>query len=195
MNKAEIISFFDKMSAGWDDNMLKNQAVVDQILDHANVKQGDRVLDVACGTGVLIPDYLERNVKKIVGIDISPKMIEIAKEKYRNYNKIEFLIGDMEEVNLQEQFDVIIIYNSFPHFCHPEVLIEQAARYLIVGGTLCVAHGMSRAKIDDCHKGVARHVSNGLIHEDEMEKLFRPFFDVSVKISDKEMYIVVGKKR
>jgi demethylmenaquinone methyltransferase/2-methoxy-6-polyprenyl-1,4-benzoquinol methylase len=44
--------------------------------------RGVSVLDVACGTGVLFPDYLARNVKSVTGIDLSPAMIDVAKVKY-----------------------------------------------------------------------------------------------------------------
>lgn len=195
MNKAEIISFFDKMSLGWDNDMIKNQDIVNRILDYADIKQGKRILDVACGTGVLIPDYLSRKVEKVVGVDISSKMIELAEEKFKDYENVKFFIGDMEEIDLKEKFDSIVVYNAFPHFCNPKNLIKQLAEHLVVGGTLCIAHGMSRGQIDSCHKGNASHISNGLIHEDEMEKLFTPFFDVYAKISNHEMYVVAGKKR
>ena len=38
------------------------------------------VLDIACGTGVIISDYISRGIRKCVAVDISQKMIEIAKD-------------------------------------------------------------------------------------------------------------------
>lgn len=44
------------------------------------------VLDVACGTGVLIPDYLERGAAQVTAIDIAPEMVRIAREKFPQEN-------------------------------------------------------------------------------------------------------------
>lgn len=74
------------------------------------------------------------------------------------------------------------------------VVFDKTA-YLKENGVLCVAHGMSRAEIDSCHRGKAKHVSNGLIHENKMEKLFELYFEVETKVSNQDLYVVVGKKR
>ena len=56
----QVIAFFDRLAPGWDGGMVRDEAVIAAILDAANVAPGADVLDVACGTGVLIPDYLGR---------------------------------------------------------------------------------------------------------------------------------------
>ena len=56
----EVIAFFNRLAPDWDAEMIRNDAVIDVILDNARVTGGKDVLDVACGTGVLIPDYLKR---------------------------------------------------------------------------------------------------------------------------------------
>ena len=63
------------------------------------------------------------------------------------------------------------------------------------GGTLTVAHGMSRAKIDAHNSGAAHKVSMGLMHEDELSAIFQKYLDVTVKISDDRMYQVTGVKK
>ena len=82
MNQQEIIKFFDRRAPDWDAEMIRDDAVIDAILDNAGVKAGDDVLDVACGTGVLIPDYLQRGVSRITAVDISPEMIAHARRKF-----------------------------------------------------------------------------------------------------------------
>lgn len=73
IQKAEVIEFFDKCAPEWDAGMVRNEAVINKILDNAGVGKHSRVLDVACGTGVLIPDYLSRGVESVTAIDISPQ--------------------------------------------------------------------------------------------------------------------------
>lgn len=114
------------------------EAIIDKILDNAGVKAGSRVLDVACGTGVLIPDYLKREVASVTGVDISPEMIKIAVETHKAEN-IHFICGDVEELNFGEAFDAIVIYNAFPHFPDAERLIARLSNALAPGGILTAA--------------------------------------------------------
>ena len=72
IDKNEVIEFFDRCAPYWNEDMVRSDEIIDKILDNAGVKAGSRVLDVACGTGVLIPDYLKREVASVTGVDISP---------------------------------------------------------------------------------------------------------------------------
>ena len=165
------------------------------ILDNGGVTEGVHVLDVACGTGVLFGDYLKRNVASVTGIDISPEMARIAAEKFTQEN-IKVICGDVEEAEFDREFDVVMVYNAFPHFPEPARLIETLAGKLKKGGRLSVAHGMSRAKIDGHHNSVSAHkVTMGLMHEEELKKLFEPYFEVDIIISDDDMYQVSGIKK
>ena len=189
----EVIAFFDRLAPGWDAEMIRSDAVINTILDNAEVTEGKDVLDVACGTGVLIPDYLKRNVASVTGIDISPKMAEIAKEKFKQ-ERVTILCRDVEEATFDRPFDCIVVYNAFPHFPNPERLIQTLSGLLKPGGTLTVAHGMSREKIDAHHHGTASHVSNGLMPADDLAEIFGKHLSITAVISDERMYQVVGKK-
>lgn len=193
MNKQDIITFFDRMAPQWDADMIRSDAVIAKILDNACVREGVRVLDVACGTGVLIPDYLQRKVASVTAVDISEEMVRIAKSKFPQEN-VQILCADVETIRLDTQFDCIMVYNAFPHFPQPEQLIATLSGLLAPGGTLTVAHGMSRAHIDAHHKGAASKVSMGLIHEDALAQIMARHLQVTVKISDETMYQVTARK-
>ncbi len=193
MEKQSVIEFFDRLAPDWDAEMIRSDEVIRTILDHAGVTAGKRVLDVACGTGVLIPDYLSRGVASVTGIDISPKMAEIAREKFPK-DPVRILCGDVEETDFQERFDCIVVYNAFPHFPDPERLIRRLSDLLKPGGTLTVAHGMSREKINAHHSGTASKVSIGLMGAQELAELFGRYLEVTAVVSDERMYQVVGVK-
>lgn len=194
IRKADVIAFFDSIASSWDDDQVPAEEKIRKILDYAGVTEGVEVLDVACGTGVLVPDYLERGVKKVTGVDISSEMIRIAKEKFDEEN-VSFLCGDIEEISVPGLYDVCMIYNAFPHFVNPASLIKCLSDKLRMGGRLTVAHSMSRKQLDSHHSGAARKVSMGLMHEDDLEKLFEAFFDVDVKVSNDQMYVVSGVRK
>ena len=191
MNKQDVIAFFDRLAPQWDADMIRHDDIIEKILDIAQIRPGVDVLDVACGTGVLFPDYLARSVGSLTGIDISPEMVKIAREKFP---QVSVYCADVEEANFDRGFDCIVVYNAFPHFLDPEHLIEVLSNLLKPGGTLTIAHGMSRAKIDHHHEGKASKVSVGLMHEDNLAAIFAKHLTVTTKISDERMYAVCGKK-
>ena len=194
IDKREVIAFFDRCAPAWDAGMVRHAPVIEAILDNAGVGSGMRVLDVACGTGVLFPDYLARGAS-VTGIDISPEMARIAAEKFAGEPRVQVLCGDVEEAVFSQPFDVVMVYNAFPHFPDPARLIARLGRRVKPGGRLSVAHGMSRAAIDSHHSGAAHRVSNGLMHEDALRALLAPYCDVDVCVSDARMYQVAGTKR
>ncbi|MCB2214076.1 class I SAM-dependent methyltransferase [bacterium] len=194
MSKRDIITFFDRYAPQWDTDLERDEYVIKTILDNAKIDPGVSVLDVASGTGVLVPDYLARGVASVTCVDISPKMIACAKAKFTQPN-VRILCGDVESMTFESPFDRIVVYNAFPHFFHPAALIDKLADNLKTGGVLTVAHGMSRAKLQQHHSGSASHVSIELMHEDDLEKLFQPRFTVTTKVSTDRMYQVAGVKK
>ena len=194
MDKKAVSAFFDSLADSWDDGMIKIQWKIDKILNVAEVKDGKNVLDVACGTGVLIPNYLERNVKKCVAIDISERMIEIAKRKFDKYNNVDFLCDDAEQHQFSEKFDCIVIYNAFPHFADREQLFDNLSKCLKPGGRITIAHGMSREDLIKHHSGSAEKVSTILPEAEELTKIMKTFYKIDTIISTDEIYIVSGKK-
>ncbi len=195
MDKKEVSSFFDSLADSWDKDMIKIQWKTDKILDVAKVTAGKNILDVACGTGVLIPDYLKRNVKKCVAVDISERMIEIAKSKFGGCENVEFLYADAEQYCFSEKFDCVVIYNAFPHFADREQLFKNLSKALKKGGRITIAHGMSREALLKHHSGNAEKVSTVLPEADELSKTMNNYFDTDTVISTDEIYIVSGEKR
>ena len=193
MRKQDVIDFFDRMAPRWDADVIRHDDIIATILDNAGVKPGADVLDVACGTGVLFPDYLARNVGSLTAVYISPEMVRIARSKYPE-DKVAVCCGDVEELDFDKQFDCIVIYNAFPHFPEPGRVLERLSHLLKPGGTLTVAHGMSRAAIDHRHEGPASKVSIGLMHEDALAAMFRRHLQLTTKISTDRMYQIAGRK-
>lgn len=194
MDKKEIASFFDSLAESWDEEMIKSQWKIDRILNIAEVTQGKSVLDVACGTGVLVPDYISRNVRKYVGIDISHNMIEIAKNKFWGYGNISYICEDAETYKFSESFDCIVIYNAFPHFANRTLLFENLSAHLNNSGRITIAHGMSREDLTRHHSGRAESVSTILPEISELKEIMKPYFNIDTCISDNDMYVISGTK-
>ncbi len=195
MDKKEIIDFFDKCSEFWDANMITDDSKMNAIMDAAKIKEGVKVLDIACGTGVMMNYYLGRNVSNITGVDISNEMIKIAKKKFSGNDKINLICGDADTITFDEKYDCCMVFNAFPHFINPEKLIANLSKSIKEGGTLTIAHDRGRASLDHHHEGVASKVSCGLMSEDSLEQIFIEcsFTDIFKKAND-DIYIVSGVK-
>ena len=192
MDKQIIKDFFDDFANRWDNEPICDKEILNIILDNAGIVEDVNVLDIACGTGVLFPYYLERQVKSITAVDLSPEMVKIAKNKFPQANVI---CGDAEEISFDNTFDCIMIYNAFPHFPNPQTLIKNLSKYLNVGGRFTIAHGMSKKELDEVHKKSAGKVSNILPECEELASLLSPYFNVDITISNDKMYLVTGTKR
>ncbi len=191
MNKQAVIDFFDRCAPWWDEDMIRKEDIIATILDNGGIRPGCHVLDVACGTGVLFPDYLKRGAASVTAIDISPEMAAIAQGKFP---QVEVLCGDVETAQFHRQFDAVMVYNAFPHFSDPARLVAVLAGLTAPGGRLSVAHSMSRADLTRHHER-ASAVSIELLEETELAALFAPWFQVDVMISNDEMYQVSGIRK
>ena len=191
MNKEDVITFFDRIAPSWDNEQVRNETVIDFILEKGGIKENSNILDVACGTGVLFPDYISRGAS-VTGIDISSEMVKIAREKFPHIN---VLCGDAETCQFDGKFDAVMIYNAFPHFDNPEELIKNLCSCMKAGGRFSVAHGISAAELERCHSGAASAISRKLPECDELAAMMAPFFEVDVMISDERMYMVSGIRK
>jgi len=189
----DVIAFFDRLAPTWDAGMVRDEAVIAEILDRAGVAPGKAVLDVACGTGVLIPDYLKRGAESVTAIDVSPKMVEIARSKFSDA-RVRILCGDAENTAFDRTFDCIVVYNALPHFSDPDRLIRRLSAALSLGGTLSIAHGMSRERINEHHRGTPDSVSNGLAPADALAAVLGKYLKVTATISDERLYQVCGMR-
>lgn len=191
--KNDVRDFFNHLALSWDDHMIRNNDIINFILDNAEIHKGNRILDVACGTGVLIPDYLDRKVNSIVGVDLSPQMIHIAHQKFMQPN-VHFLCADAESADIGHNYDTIMIYNAFPHFSHPEQLIAHLSTLLAPNGVLSVAHSMSREQINEHHSTFASKVSLGLPPIEDLSHIFERYLSVTMALSNESMYQIVGHR-
>ena len=116
----EVISQFDKISElpdCWD----HNQQYQKHLLSKINTTQGV-ALDIGCGTGEFTKK-LSSLFSKVIGIDVSPKMIDEAKKR-NNPSNVDFINVDVETYlkTTEEKYDLIISIATFHHLEYASVL-------------------------------------------------------------------------
>lgn len=138
IDKRDVQAFFDRLAPDWDAGMVRNEAVIARILDNAGVCEGCTVLDVACGTGVLFGDYVKRGAARVTAVDLSPEMAARAAEKAAG-TQITVVCGDVEDsaaVRDSGPYDVVMVYNAFPHFPAQDVGRVDARGAFVVEGRI-----------------------------------------------------------
>ena len=106
--KQKMMEFMDKTAPERDSWINRNKYYYKNLtkLFRFIIPEGSDVLEIGCGTGAILNSV---NPKKGVGIDISSKMIEIAKNKYKH---LQFFQADAEKITIDEKFDYIIISDT-----------------------------------------------------------------------------------
>ncbi len=102
------------------------------------VNKATRVLDIGCGVG-RVEYKLAKVVKEVVGIDISPSMIKLAKENIKSKNA-KFLVGNGKDLKGlgNSSFDLVISILVFQHMPRKifENYIKESSRVLEKGGKI-----------------------------------------------------------
>ncbi|MCX5715070.1 MAG: malonyl-ACP O-methyltransferase BioC [Candidatus Omnitrophica bacterium] len=134
MNKQVILNNFSRYAYLYDDYAGIQQQAAEDLADWMEAKGLRRILEIGCGTGNFT--RLLRNKYKnsdIHALDISEKMIEVAKEKLGD-ERIEFLVEDGESVVLSDKFDLITSNACFQWFGDFEKAIAMYRGMLVPGG-------------------------------------------------------------
>lgn len=111
---------------------------VPTLLRHADVTEGQRVLDVACGTGVVARAARELvgPSGRVSGIDLNPAMVHVARERAPG---IDWQVGDAAELPYDdESFDAVMCQSALFFLPDPEQACREMARVLRSGGTVAL---------------------------------------------------------
>lgn len=189
-------SFFNTRAARWDTYITEEQhRRIRRLVRRFDIKPGERVLDVGCGTGVLLP-YLAELVgptERVHALDFAPRMIAAARRKYGQ--QFVYTVADARHLPFPDgSFDVAVCYAVFPHFCDKSGTLAELHRVLAAGGRLFIAHTDSRRSINAFHRSVS-----GVVHDDhmpdtrEMLSLLKSAGFIHVRVSDQpHAYLACG---
>ncbi len=192
----EIAAYFDERADSWDESGCSGESRVQgAVLSLVDLKPGDTVLDLGCGTGVMVPFYLTAKAGKIVAVDVSEKMVERAREKFGGEPSVELRASDALSLDEGERFDAAVIYNAYPHFPDKLALVEKVYRLLKPSGRFVVAHGSGKDAINRHHEAVAAGVSCGLRAASEESALWADKFEIEALVDTPGFYAFSGVRR
>lgn len=182
----KVYEVYNKISNWFDEHRnkeLMESYYLNLILD--TVGPTGTVLDLGCGTGEPLAQFFIEKGFKITGVDGSHEMIEICKKRFPHER---WIISDMLDINLNEQFDVVLAWHSFFHLDHDSQrnMFEIFESHTKPGGILAFTSGIEEGEVWGDNGG--EQLYHASLSTQEYQKLLSAsFFNVLVhKIEDPE---------
>jgi ubiquinone/menaquinone biosynthesis C-methylase UbiE len=171
------IKQFNKWSKNYDRKLywpfyFSNKAILQSIV----INKDASVLDVGCGTGILLQQLFDMNNNlKLYGIDISPEMVKMAKKKLNP--SICIKVSSVNQIPHNDNtFNFITCSTSFHHYSEPQKALMEMYRVLKNEGKLIVldpfTNGLLRLKICAILNVIFKENDTCLFTKEEMRKMF-----------------------
>jgi demethylmenaquinone methyltransferase/2-methoxy-6-polyprenyl-1,4-benzoquinol methylase len=108
-----------------------------------HLKQGDCVIELGCGTGL---NFLIEQIGpegRLVGVDLTPKMLECAQERveHSGWKNVELVQSDIVEYDFPEGINGILATGVFGYVAEYDSVIKAASQALVPGGRLVILDG------------------------------------------------------
>jgi demethylmenaquinone methyltransferase/2-methoxy-6-polyprenyl-1,4-benzoquinol methylase len=197
-------AIFNELAPEWDSTVVRTpeqSTTLRSVIASLSLAEDSVILDVGCGTGVLVPyilPFIGRN-GSYTGMDVSDGMIAEANRKFSD-PRIRFLAGDIYECQPETNvYDAVIAFSAFPHLHDKGTALDIFHRLLKPGGKLCIVHVDSSRNINAYHGGKVRNQvlkSDYLPTLDEMHTMIDPALWALEDEQDREgLYLLILKRR
>lgn len=119
----------------------------DKYVDKIELREAARILEVGCGTGVLLRNLAKKTGFNGIGtgIDHCHSFVDAAKKYARDENvheSLRFEIGDAHSLNFgDEEFDIVICHTVISHVTDPVKILSEMARVTKKGGVVAIFDG------------------------------------------------------
>ncbi len=168
-----------------------------ELLNRVELKPGTRLLDIACGTGIVARVAAERSegTASVVGIDMNPAMIEVAgRTASEEHLEIAWQVGNAESLPFPDRsFDLVTIQQGLQFFPDKFAALSECLRVLSPGGVLAVGIWSSLEKqglqlpyaeaIERVTGSASMHASYGTVTDVTLRELLASagFGDISIE--------------
>jgi len=114
-------------------------------VDLLHLKQGDRVLELGCGTGLNFPHIIERigDKGRLFGVDFSSEMLVCANERVKRYkwDNVDLIHSDIANFEFPAALNGVLATGVFGYLDEHDRIIEAISHALVPGGRLTVVDG------------------------------------------------------
>jgi len=153
MGQTSIIELYERHALDYDNDrsrFLQEKAWLDRFLSH--IPRGGHILDVGCGMGEPIARYCMDAGMRVTGIDSSPSLIAMCRERFPGG---EWLVADMRDLTLDRRFDGLLAWDSFFHLSahHQREMFPRFARHAKPGAPLMFTSGLTEGERVGTYRG------------------------------------------
>lgn len=164
--------FFDDIASDWD--RMTAEVLGDLNLGkeiQARLPQCSCAADIGCGPGDML-EILSRTSDSVIGVDNSPKMLELAEERFSEDASMSLRIGEMTHLPLRDwEADCTVVSLVLHHLARPIDALKEAGRVLKIGGRLIIAefdqheNELMRSEYGDRRLGIPREKMVGWLEK------------------------------
>lgn len=177
--------YFDQIAETYIHTETK---LIDNLLDSLNLNGLNKVMDLACGKGIISEKLQKITNNNVIALDISTNMIDVAESKINN-DKITFINEDFYNF-IDGNYDAIICFDAYPHFLDVDNFVNKSFELLKDQGRLIILHDCGIKELNSHHEAFAKHVSRFIkSYKDEL-KYFENKFKV-LEFEETENYIKI----
>ena len=189
-------------SIGYSDDDLKTTGEANLGLGCGNpvalsqIKEGDTVLDLGSGAGIdcFLAAKKVGKTGRVIGVDMTEEMVARAREnvKKQGIENIEFVLGDIENLPLEDGSVNVIISNCVINLAPDKAkTFKEAHRVLKKGGRMYISDIVLLGELSQEQKSDERLlcgcVAGALLKDDYLEKMKEAGFDVRILSENKEI--------
>lgn len=169
--KVRLRRLYDSTSSSYEalyglEQLRKLQAILKCL--SLNRMKANVVLDAGCGTGLAI-SHLHDKVSMMVGVDFSKGMLSKAKERFKMFRKVDFVLGDIEFLPFRPRsFDIIISLTVLQNCAHPVNTLRSLIRTLSKKGMLIVSYLKSAQNMLDVETRFGKFILRDIDDKDNV---------------------------
>ncbi|WNS42465.1 class I SAM-dependent methyltransferase [Paenibacillus sp. MMS20-IR301] len=193
-HKDREAAHFDSLAKEWS-NSDAEIALAATVAGLAGIREGQSLLDVASGTGVIPAALRSLNIclGRYLALDISPAMLEALRSSFPEAGTV---CADFEEPFAGgAPFDYVLIYNSIPHFTNLEMLFANAQQNLQTGGLFLIAHSRTRQGLREHHARIGHKSTREPIPQDgELAALAAKYHFGQAEYRDEDLFCFSCRK-
>ncbi len=121
---------------GWESHHWVRWATIAEVLRRLGIPRGARVLDIGCGPG-WTSLFLAESGYEVTAVDLVPANVDLTAERAARWGvPVAARVGDMEQLDFAERFDMALIYDALHHTANHRRALERARAHLLPGGWL-----------------------------------------------------------
>lgn len=182
INQADMakMNYFNSMASKWDETVGNNDErknlLKEILVSKTAIKEGDRILDIGCGTGILIPliKGITGDGGSVTAVDPCEEMLQVAESKNSHITGVEYICSAIEDMEgYFSSFDVVTAFAVFPHIEDKKTALTKIREMLKQDGRLYIFHLAKTDRLNSFHSTLDAPVKHDHMPErEEMEQLF-----------------------